>query len=310
MAVLRDALLRQPTALVSSPYSRKSHYLKITVEDTGIGLSEAERAALFQPFKQAQRYTGGTGLGLFSLSKRVDALGGSYGVTGRSDGLRGSAFWFTIPYRPDKSLTPSAAALMRSGRVTAKVSTNNSRCESPEHRIPGSGTAAAAASTTGNNIAAVHNYTNSNNNNNSNNHGIRKRTQFESVLTPVFSPNVNMVGPIEATVESPQNLLPITGLRVLIVDDALTILKVSGKHIEQAGHIVETAKNGFIGLNRMTESLLAQRKSRSMAEDGLLTDEKGDDDVEAADVKNKILDLVLMDLQMPVMGTLNTYIHP
>jgi CheY-like chemotaxis protein len=130
-----------------------------------------------------------------------------------------------------------------------------------------------------------------------------RRTQFESALTPVFSPSFSDAGS-SVTGGAPGSTanVPYTGLRVLIVDDALTILKVSGKHIEQAGHIVETAKNGFIGLNRMTESLLAQRKSRSMVKDAL-TDEKCDDDVEAADVKNKILDLVLMDIQMPIMGT-------
>ena len=40
------------------------------------------------------------GLGLYSLYKRVEALGGDCGVMGRSDGHPGSAFWFSFPYRP------------------------------------------------------------------------------------------------------------------------------------------------------------------------------------------------------------------
>jgi CheY-like chemotaxis protein len=44
---------------------------------------------------------GGTGLGLFALRKRAEALGGTFGVTNRSNGRRGSIFFFTIPYRPD-----------------------------------------------------------------------------------------------------------------------------------------------------------------------------------------------------------------
>lgn len=44
---------------------------------------------------------GGTGIGLFSLSKRIEALNGSYGVGGRKDGHQGSVFWFAIPYRQD-----------------------------------------------------------------------------------------------------------------------------------------------------------------------------------------------------------------
>jgi signal transduction histidine kinase len=73
----------------------------VTVEDNGIGISEEARQTLFQPFKQAQRMAGGTGLGLFSLLKRVEALGGSCGVGSRIDGLEGSIFWFTFPYRCD-----------------------------------------------------------------------------------------------------------------------------------------------------------------------------------------------------------------
>lgn len=46
---------------------------------------------------------GGTGIGLFSLSKRIEALGGSFGVGGRKDGHQGSIFWFAVPYRQDSA---------------------------------------------------------------------------------------------------------------------------------------------------------------------------------------------------------------
>jgi len=74
--------------------------LRFEVEDTGIGLSDEAMATLFKPSKQAERLASGTGLGLFSLAKRMEALGGSYGVQKRRDGKRGSIFWFEIPYRP------------------------------------------------------------------------------------------------------------------------------------------------------------------------------------------------------------------
>ena len=73
----------------------------MTVEDHGVGVSEELRETLFQPFRQAQRHTGGTGLGLYSLFKRMEALGGDCGVRARSDGSAGSVFWFSFPYRPD-----------------------------------------------------------------------------------------------------------------------------------------------------------------------------------------------------------------
>ena len=50
----------------------------------------------------------GTGLGLFSLAKRVEALGGHYGVRNRPDGVQGSIFWFAIPYKPDHLATKYA----------------------------------------------------------------------------------------------------------------------------------------------------------------------------------------------------------
>jgi hypothetical protein len=74
--------------------------LRVTVTDSGIGVSPEARSKLFQPFQQAQRMAGGSGLGLFSLSKRIAALGGRCGVDPRADGARGSSFWFEFPYRP------------------------------------------------------------------------------------------------------------------------------------------------------------------------------------------------------------------
>eukprot|EP00599_Poterioochromonas_sp_BG-1_P007426 CAMPEP_0173133132 /NCGR_PEP_ID=MMETSP1105-20130129/547_1 /TAXON_ID=2985 /ORGANISM="Ochromonas sp., Strain BG-1" /LENGTH=339 /DNA_ID=CAMNT_0014044747 /DNA_START=1605 /DNA_END=2624 /DNA_ORIENTATION=- len=75
--------------------------LLFEVTDSGIGVPEESMKTLFNPFRQTQRLAGGTGLGLYSLAKRIDSLKGSYGVRHRDDGKQGSVFWFSIPYKPD-----------------------------------------------------------------------------------------------------------------------------------------------------------------------------------------------------------------
>jgi signal transduction histidine kinase len=54
----------------NSSQSSMNQMVHVSVEDAGIGIAKEKRNELFQPFKQAQRHAGGTGLGLFSLSKR------------------------------------------------------------------------------------------------------------------------------------------------------------------------------------------------------------------------------------------------
>ena len=88
-------------ALTDHPVVVSGPMIKISVEDSGIGIPEEDRVDLFQPFKQVQRLAGGTGLGLFSLSTRISALDGSRGMSSRRDGKQGSVFWFSIPYLPD-----------------------------------------------------------------------------------------------------------------------------------------------------------------------------------------------------------------
>jgi CheY-like chemotaxis protein len=79
-----------------------SQMLCISIEDEGIGINDDLKSYMFQPFQQTMRLAGGTGLGLYSLAKRVEVLRGNYGVTDRSDGRPGSRFWFSIPYVADE----------------------------------------------------------------------------------------------------------------------------------------------------------------------------------------------------------------
>lgn len=79
-------------------------WLKVSVTDTGIGMSARQQSRLFQPFRQADPSTsrryGGTGLGLAISRVFAEMMGGTIEV--QSALGRGSTFTFFAPMQPER----------------------------------------------------------------------------------------------------------------------------------------------------------------------------------------------------------------
>lgn len=81
---------------------QENEYIKITVSDTGVGITAEDIPKLFQPFAQLEarpeKVIQGTGLGLVISRRIVEALGGELNV--ESVVGVGSRFYFMLPRQP------------------------------------------------------------------------------------------------------------------------------------------------------------------------------------------------------------------
>ncbi|WP_293676070.1 response regulator [uncultured Phenylobacterium sp.] len=121
--------------------------LRITVEDTGPGVSKSDRDRIFEAFAQAEAShadLGGAGLGLAIARRLARAMGGDVGVEaagslGAKPGEGGACFWFeaTLPGLPGASPVASLA-----GHTVAVASANPVVREAARRQIEACGGAA------------------------------------------------------------------------------------------------------------------------------------------------------------------------
>jgi len=108
--VVRAERARQPAARES---------VRISVADTGIGISAQDRERLFKPFTQLDegmgRSYGGTGLGLVIAKSLVERMGGT--ITMDSVPGKGSTFSFVLPLEPG---TPHVADRTRASILAGR----------------------------------------------------------------------------------------------------------------------------------------------------------------------------------------------
>jgi CheY-like chemotaxis protein len=198
----------------------------------------------------------------------------------RRDDKQGSLFWFAIPYRPDKQYADHMKNKKQDGVENTIAMHGHEECE-PEFgtRKEVTGAMADAPTVRINQLIEILN---------KNPKGLESR---ENTATIVVSEGEGLLGQQKGKYS------------ILLVDDSPTIVKMSSMMLKRLGHSVTTAENGAIAVKLVEESL-AQQSVPSTSED---LEENERTVVGDYFQKEKIIppikpfDIILIDLQMPVM---------
>eukprot|EP00981_Chlorochromonas_danica_P007180 scaffold1594_cov171-Ochromonas_danica.AAC.15 len=238
--------------------------LRVEVEDEGIGMSEQAMTSLFSAFKQNQHLAGGTGLGLFSLAKRMEALQGRCGVSKRRDGKRGSLFWFQFPYREDVIAYENWIASQSDHNFSVVTKPGMIRIVS---------------------------------------HGESYDEKIDSVACSLSAPTVEDSFSDVVLTKKPSpschSFDSFKDMKVLLVEDSPSISKITSMLLRKSGFQVEVAENGAEALDKIQSSL----RNHVLNEHGVAGKSICCDD-EDDNCCLRAFDYILMDLQMPVMDGL------
>ena len=93
--LLSNAIKFTSKGFISLFYEVEDMFVRVSVMDTGIGISEEKLESVFERFVILDDFYLGAGLGLPICKMIVEQLGGEIGV--RSELGKGSTFWFTLP---------------------------------------------------------------------------------------------------------------------------------------------------------------------------------------------------------------------
>ena len=295
-------------------------WLRFEVQDTGIGLSQEQQSRLFQAFEQGDvsttRQYGGTGLGLAISRRLARMMGGHVGVD--SSPGHGSTFWLEAPFghAPESSHPEQRAPLRKGTRVLVVDDIEDAR-ESMAHTLTIIG---ARADTVSSGHAALQALTRAD----------QLGDPYELVLTDWAMPEMDgpqMARQARMLRMQHQPVLILVSATHDVRDIALTdydfsafISKpVTPTNLQAAladslGHGLTTIESDLTQLER--ELALHRGQRVLLAEDNALNQEvavellrqvgleievAGNGQVALQMARDKAYDLILMDIQMPVM---------
>jgi signal transduction histidine kinase len=101
--------------------SVQGDWLVASIEDEGIGIPEAERGIVLEPFHRAwnvrESRIPGTGLGLYICRRLVEAHGGRLSIDDRLDGRAGTRVTFTLPLLASRSRRVGSGTMPAAARA-------------------------------------------------------------------------------------------------------------------------------------------------------------------------------------------------
>jgi CheY-like chemotaxis protein/signal transduction histidine kinase len=278
--------------------------LRFEVEDKGVGIEFFKDQKSFEDFSQPEvemmkklfeepdftkrKELGGSGLGLHCLSKRVEALRGEFGVKPRNDNAPGAIFWFSVPYVPAQSAegkkkSSSNSKMSSSEHKTATSQNPNARwfeneatVELAEHRQSNLGSVF--------NISTTPPLFETTPQSSSKKLGPFRPPSLLQVIVEEKAPAVENISLV--VTQEPEKKKP----RILVVDDSLAIIKMLKMMLERSSYEVVTAVNGLEALQLFQRSFNEKGESSDAA------------NVEPQSKLAHCFEGILMDIQMPVMG--------
>ena len=121
--LVKNAIKYTDHGSIEIGYNKKDNFLEFYVKDTGIGVPKDRQEAIFERFIQAdiadKNAYQGAGLGLSISKAYIEILGGEIWI--ESEEGKGSAFYFTLPYKTQTKVETIAKKEILSSNQTASI---------------------------------------------------------------------------------------------------------------------------------------------------------------------------------------------